>query len=106
LPNALEQGRCLWFREFVSGSSRVRAGEKHRLRCVDVPNAAYMRLIKQHLFQTAFRALKCRTKILIREIVRQRFRRKFADLLRLMQPRCVNDLHQTEMTLILKHETS
>src|SRR6185436_14860786 len=93
------------FRQFVRGDPRIGPGKEHCLGGVDVAETAYLGLIKKEFFQGSFACKQGGAKIVVRKIVTERFRRKLADLFCFVQSVRVDDLHQPEMTLVLKDET-
>jgi hypothetical protein len=62
-------------------------------------------LIKQELFQTSPAGSKRVAQIFEGEVIAQRFGSELLDLLRFVQVWRPDDLHQTEMSLILKYES-
>ena len=97
-PGSLRSG------EFVSARARICTGKKHSFGRVDISETAYLGLIEQKLFQTSLTRSKRMAKIVVRELVAQGFRRKLFDLFGVVEFAGLDDLHQTEVALVLKRK--
>lgn len=86
--------------------TRICAGEKHRFRRVDVPEAAHFGLVQENFFEASSRGLQHRSQIIERELITERLGRQFFYFLCIVKLGGPHDLHQAEVTLVLKDETA